>query len=176
MEIHTMRRIIAALALALTAAPLGAQAAFKAEFLGAYGGYESKFVQLAEATPWEKYSFKPSKDVRSTCEVFMHVAYDNYVLGGPMGVTMPAELKGPTPEKCLADKAKVIAALKTSFAAFNAAVKAMKDADLDAKATLFGTSQTKRAWLLGTASHAGEHLGQSIAYARMNNIVPPWSK
>ena len=171
-----MRRIIATAALAFAAVPLGAQAAFKSEFLGAYGGYESKFVQLAEATPWEKYNFKPSKDVRSTCEVFMHVTYDNYVLGGAVGLAMPPEMKGPTPEKCPADKAKVIVAMKTSFAAFNAAVKAMKDADLDAKATLFGSSQTKRAWLLGTASHAGEHLGQSIAYARMNNIVPPWSK
>jgi hypothetical protein len=119
---------------------------------------------------------KPSKDVRSTCEVFMHVSYDNYVLGAVVGLAMPAELKVPAPEKCPADKAKVIAALKTSFAAFRTALNAMKDTELDAKHTLFGTSQTKRAWLLGTASHAGEHLGQSIAYARMNGIVPPWSK
>lgn len=171
-----MRCIIATAALVLAAAPVGAQAAFRAEFLTAYGTTESKFTQLAEATPWDKYSFKPSKDVRSTCEVFMHIAVDNYLLGGAVGLTMPAEMKGPNAEKCLAEKAKVIATMKASFAAFNAAVKAMKDADLEGKYTLFGTSQTKRAWLLGTATHAGEHLGQLIAYSRMNGIVPPWSK
>jgi uncharacterized damage-inducible protein DinB len=24
--------------------------------------------------------------------------------------------------------------------------------------------------------HLGEHLGQSIAYARMNGVVPPWTE
>jgi hypothetical protein len=177
MEMDQMRRSLAIATIALAvAAPLGAQAAFKAEFLSAYAATESKFTQLAEATPWDKYSFKPSKDVRSTCEVFMHIAVDNYLLGGAVGLTMPAEMKAPNAEKCLADKAKVIATMKASFAAFNTALKAMKDADLEGKYTLFGTSQTKRAWLLGTATHAGEHLGQLIAYSRMNGIVPPWSK
>jgi hypothetical protein len=173
-----MRRTfaLATIALIATATTVRAQAAFKAEFLASFNGYESKFVQLAEATPWEKYNFKPNKDVRSTCEVFMHIAVDNYMLGGVVGLAMPAEMKGATPEKCPADKAKVIATMKASFAAFRTGLGAMTDADFDAKFTLFGTSQSKRAWLLGTVTHAGEHLGQSIAYARSNGIVPPWSK
>jgi len=26
------------------------------------------------------------------------------------------------------------------------------------------------------ANHVSEHMGQSVAYARMNGIVPPWSR
>jgi hypothetical protein len=42
--------------------------------------------------------------------------------------------------------------------------------------SMFGQSFTgQQAWLLATV-HLHEHLGQGIAYARVNGIVPPWSK
>lgn len=147
-----------------------------AEFLASYGQVEQKFYQLADAIPFTKYDWRPAAGVRSVCEVFMHVSVDNYLLGKPLGLAMPKEMEGPTAEKCLADKPKVVAAMKASFAALNAAVRGMTAADAEQTYTLFGATQTKRAWLLATAEHAGEHLGQQIAYARMNGIVPPWSK
>lgn len=106
----------------------------------------------------------------------MHVSVDNYLLGGAFGLAMPKEMEGPNAEKCAGDKAKVMAVMKTSFDAIKASVGALTDADMEMTATLFGATQTKRAWLLATAEHAGEHLGQSIAYARSNGVVPPWSK
>lgn len=153
-----------------------AQAAFKTEFLANYGQIESKFYQLAEAMPIGKYDWRPAAGVRSVCEVFMHVSVDNYLLGGAFGLAMPKEMEGPDAEKCAGDKAKVLSVMKTSFAAIKASVNALADADMDKTATLFGATQSKRAWLLATAEHAGEHLGQSIAYARSNGVVPPWSK
>jgi hypothetical protein len=175
-----MRRMMALGAVAFlalgTAASAQTPAGFRGEFLGTYGQLETKFMQLTTAIPRDKYDWKPNKDVRSFCEVFMHIAIDNYLLGGAVGLTMKPEMQGTNAEKCPADKAAAGAAMKESFAAFRAAVIAMKDADLEGKFTLFGSSQTKRAWLLSTAEHAGEHLGQLIAYSRMNNIVPPWSK
>lgn len=66
--------------------------------------------------------------------------------------------------------------MKASFVAIKTGVANLKDADLDGPFTLFGMAQSRRAWLMATAEHAGEHLGQLIAYARVNNIVPPWSK
>jgi len=178
-----MRRstFCAAMALAgvVTAAdPAAAQGAggFKAEFLANFGQVESKFYQLAEAMPIAKYDWRPGAGVRSVCEVFMHVSFDNYVLGGAFGLAMPKEMEGPDAEKCPGDKAKVLAAMKTSFAAIKASVSGLTDADMEKTAALFGATQTRRAWLLATAEHAGEHLGQSIAYARSNGVVPPWSK
>lgn len=180
----TMRRatVLAAglAALTATAMPLAAQATGRStaanEFLATFGQVETKFYQLAEAIPFEKYAWRPGPGVRSVCEVFMHVTVDNYLLGKPLGVAMPRETEGPTAEQCRASKAAVVAAMKASFAAINAAAAAMPAADGDAPYTLFGTTMSKRAWLLATAEHAGEHLGQQIAYARMNGIVPPWSK
>lgn len=170
-------RSLGTLALIVIAGSASAQSGgFKSEFAQAYADIEMKFAQLAEATPWDKYAWKPHKDVRSVCEVFMHVALDNYLLGGAIGLQTPADMKGPTPEKCPADKAKVIATMKASFVAFKSALANLPESEMDAKFSLFGTSRTKRAWLLATAEHAGEHLGQSIAYARSNSIVPPWSK
>lgn len=178
-----MRRMLAISAVALVTlagaageATAQAPAGFRGEFLGTYGALESKFTQLTAAVPQDKWDWRPNKDVRSFCEVFMHIAIDNYMLGGAVGLTMKPEMSAPNAEKCPANKAAAATTMKESFAAFKAAIGAMKDADLEGKFTLFGSSQSKRAWLLSTAEHAGEHLGQLIAYARMNNIVPPWSK
>lgn len=167
---------LAALVLSGTALAQAPVPGIRGDFLTSYGQVERKLEQLAEVTPWEKYSWRPAAGVRSVCEVFLHVAGDGYVLGEPFGVKPPAGVDLKTIETCPADKAKVMATLKASYAAFKASVTAMKDADLDQDATIFGFKQSKRAWLLGAAEHAGEHLGQSIAYARMNGIVPPWSK
>ena len=149
---------------------------FKGEFLGNFGQVESKFYQLVEAMPIDTYDWRPGAGVRSVCEVFMHISVDNYLMGGAFGVVMPREMEGPGAEKCPGDKAKVMAAMKASFGAIRAKVNTLTDADMDQPAKLFGATQTKRAWLLATAEHAGEHLGQSIAYARSNGVVPPWSK
>jgi hypothetical protein len=158
------------------AAHAQAPAGFRGEFLATFAQLESKFTQLTTAVPQDKWDWRPGKDVRSFCEVFRHITVDNYMLGGAVGLKMGPEVSGPNAEKCPANKGSAVTAMKESFTAFKNAVTAMKDADLEGRFTLFGSDQTKRAWLISTAEHAGEHLGQLIAYARMNNIVPPWSK
>jgi hypothetical protein len=40
----------------------------------------------------------------------------------------------------------------------------------------FGRKMTARSLWITTATHLHEHLGQLIAYARSNNVTPPWSK
>ena len=47
---------------------------------------------------------------------------------------------------------------------------------LDAPMKIFGTETTARATWISTTTHLHEHLGQLIAYARSNKVVPPWSK
>ncbi len=110
------------------------------------------------------------------CEVYLHIAGANYLFGAPLGAKVPAGIDVNKIETCPASKAQVLATMKTSFAYMKNAVIATTDANSDAMVELFGMKMTKRALLLGAAEHAGEHLGQSIAYARTNGIVPPWSK
>ncbi len=148
---------------------------WRAEFLKNFAQSEQKFTQLATAMPWDKYSWRPGVGVRSVCEVYLHIAGDNYLLAEPLGAKKPASVDYKTIEKCPAGKEAVLATMKASFAALRSAVVATSDGDADTMVEFFGTKITKRALLLAIAEHAGEHLGQSIAYARTNGVVPPWS-
>ena len=147
----------------------------KAEILGQIDDAEKKLVALAEATPAEKYGWRPSDKVRSTGEVFLHVAGGNYFLSTLWGAKPPAGIDLRNIEKGGGDKAKVIDTLKQSFVYVRQAINSMSDADLTKTVKVFDHEGTVREVLLDVAGHAHEHLGQSIAYARMNGIVPPWS-
>ncbi|MCB1023158.1 MAG: DinB family protein [Acidobacteria bacterium] len=148
----------------------------RAETMSQLVAAEKKFIALAEAMPQEKYSWRPGEGVRSVSEVFMHVASSNYgVLSAagvkPEGVTTE-QLRGY--EK-ITDKAKVIAAIKKSFEDARSGIEGISDDDLDNSVKLFGSDSTVRGVLIALAVHCHEHLGQSIAYARTNGVVPPWS-
>jgi uncharacterized damage-inducible protein DinB len=148
-------------------------AGFRKEFLTAITRVEDKVLKLADAMPQDKWDWRPGTGVRSTCEVLMHVAMDKYFFGAGLGLKMPANL---TSDKCPANKADAKAHITTAFKAFTDAVKAMPESAANDEITLFGSKTTKRGLLLETAEHAGEHLGQLIAYARTNGVVPPWSR
>lgn len=163
------------IACATSAAAQAPTKGFRAEFLGTIGQVEDKVVQLAGAMTAAKWDWKP-EGARSTCEVLVHMAVDKYLFGGPLGLKKPAALGGARGDECPANKAQVLADLKVAFAALNDAVKAMPETAADDEVTIFGMKTTKRGVLLMTAEHAGEHLGQLIAYARVNGVKPPWSR
>src|SRR5579863_3012006 len=149
---------------------------YRSEVLSEVIVQEDKFTRLAEAIPAEKYTWRPSADVRSFAEVFLHVSAANYNLYKLVGTPPPAGLDVKGLEKSTTDKAKVIATLKDSFAHAKAAIKAMPDADLEKSMDWFGGKNTERGILLFIVRHGAEHLGQSIAYARFAGIVPPWTE
>jgi uncharacterized damage-inducible protein DinB len=149
---------------------------YRSEVLAEVIIQEDKFTRLAEAIPAEKYSWRPSPDVRSFAEVFLHVAAANYNLYKLVGTPPPAGFDVKGFEKSSTDKAKVIATLKDSFAHARKAITDMPDANLDKSLDWFGGKNTQRGILLFIVRHAAEHLGQSIAYARFIGITPPWTE
>jgi uncharacterized damage-inducible protein DinB len=149
--------------------------ALQSEMLVWFQDAEDKLTQLAEATPEAKYSWSPGKGVRSTGDVFMHVAAANYGIPSFWGVKPPEGFDFMNYEKSLTKKADIQQALKASFAHMKQNFMAMPEADLDKPAEFFGMKTTVRGGYLLLLSHAHEHLGQSIAYARTNGIVPPWT-
>jgi uncharacterized damage-inducible protein DinB len=161
----------AARAQAPAAAPT---AGFRAEFLGQHAYGEKQILDLAEATPADKYGWRPAPGVRSISEVYIHIAGGNYLLLGFAGVKPPAGLDKDM-EKNVTEKSKVIDELKKSFAHLRSGIASLSDADLDKPVKFFGRDSTVRGILLAVVSHEFEHLGQSIAYARTNGIVPPWT-
>jgi uncharacterized damage-inducible protein DinB len=134
-----------------------------------------KLVALAEAMPADKFAWRPGQGVRSVGEVFAHVAGGNYFLTTFWGAKVPAGVDPRSFEKEGSDKAKTIDTLKKSFDYVKQQIQAVPEADLDRKIKLFGQDAMVQDAMLTLASHAHEHLGQSIAYARMNSVTPPWS-
>lgn len=145
--------------------------------LGQISQAEEKLVALANAMPAEKYTWRPAEGVRSVGEVFNHVASANYFLPTFWGAKVPAGIDPQTLEKQMSgDKAKTVETLKNSFVHLRQEIMAVPEDDLSRKITFFGQPGTVRGVMMVISSHAHEHLGQSIAYARSNGVVPPWSR
>jgi uncharacterized damage-inducible protein DinB len=154
-----------------TAAPVPG---FRGDFLNDIKEVEQKLTDLANATPQEKYSWRPGEGVRSISEVYIHIAETNFMFPKFFGAK-PQEGLEKDMEKTVTDKGKVLAILKQSFSYLRDAVTNLPDDDLNKPVTMFGQNTTVRNVLFTTAVHMHEHLGQSIAYARSNQIVPPWT-
>lgn len=181
----TIRLVTIAAALLVLAVPAGAQTrqGLMADLLRDVDQVQTKMVGLARAMPQPAYDWRPAKGVRSTSETLMHIAADNYFLPALMGTAAPAETginkeysTAAAFEKRTMSRDAVIAELEKSFAFLKASMTALPDARLDAPLDLFGEKNTNRGLLISTVTHLHEHLGQLIAYARSNNVTPPWSK
>jgi uncharacterized damage-inducible protein DinB len=146
---------------------------FRGEFLANFDDVQSKVMELAEAVPEKKYGWRPGKGVRSISEVYMHVAGANYYLSTFLGKTLPSDV--PKDIEKITDKQRALVELKKSFDYLRGVVASEKDSDLDKPVKMYGTQTTRRGVLITALAHLHEHLGQSIAYARMNGVVPPWS-
>lgn len=148
------------------------------------GQVETKIVGLAKAMPEGTYEWRPSKGVRSTSETLKHVAADNYFLPAAMGISAPeaSGINGKDYKTTVAFEKKtmtrdeVIAEVEKSFAFLKASMTSFPEEKLDAPLDVFGQKMTHRALWVSTTTHLHEHLGQLIAYARSNNVTPPWSK
>jgi len=149
---------------------------YRAEVMAEIIVQQDKFLRLADAIPADKYSWRPSADVRSFAEVFLHVSAANYNLYKLVGTPPPAGFSVNGFEKSTTDKAKVMATLKDSYDHAHKAITSMPDADLEKSMDWFGGKNTERGVLLFIVRHGAEHLGQSIAYARFSGIVPPWTE
>jgi uncharacterized damage-inducible protein DinB len=144
---------------------------------------EDKVVGLAETMPAELYAWRPGESVRSAGEVFMHIAAENYYLAALLGVTPPAHT-GITDdydtviafEARALEKGAIVEELSRSFRFRQSAVTGLPALRLEERVDFFGDEVTVQQLLVMATAHVHEHLGQAIAYARANGIVPPWSQ
>lgn len=162
----------------LTATPLFAQTAPEGIWQGYDGEWKhvsKQLLDLAEATPQDKFAWRPAPGVRSTSEVYMHIAIANFYLLSITGPKMPAEVKLEL-EKSVTSKADVINWVKRSLEAVKEARASATPKDLERKVHIADRDATVDGMYLRIIVHANEHMGQLIAYARMTGITPPWSK
>jgi len=142
-----------------------------------------KVLGLAQAIGEEHWDWRPSEGVRSVREVFMHIAADNYFFPAPLGVAAPASTgidgqdyaKVQAYEQRSLSRDEVIAELTASFPHVIEAMQSADGARIAEEVELFGRTYTHREFWVLMTTHVHEHLGQLIAYARSNGVVPPWS-
>ena len=174
----------AALALAALVAPpqsVSAQSAppgFAEEFLGQFESSARKLVALAEAMPAEKFDWRPGEGVASVVEVYMHIAHYNYMYPEEnLGIAAPASAAGHGAwEGTVTDKDEAVRILSASMDHVRKVAAGMGSADMEKATRLYGRDVAQWAVLLQLVAHMNEHLGQSIAYSRMNGVAPPWAR
>lgn len=146
------------------------------EILGHFQRSSRKISELARVMPAEKYSWAPGEGVMQVGEVYMHIARYNFMyLDQNLGIAPPNGFDYADIES-LRDKEKVREIHEMSVRHVMEQVGALTEAKLDGETELYGRTVQGWAVLLQLVSHMNEHVGQSVSYARMNGIVPPWSR
>jgi uncharacterized damage-inducible protein DinB len=164
---------------------------FRGEFLWELEIAERQMTAMADAIPAVKYDWRPDEKARSISEVFVHVAAGNFMLLEVVGLAAPLDLYPEVPaqgeervwglvrrndelEKTVREKIAVTGILKRSMQAVRNRFSASDDAELDQPRHFFGEQTTVRRVYLRLLAHMHEHMGQMIAYLRINGISPPW--
>ena len=155
------------------------------EVLNDVGPVEEKVLSLAQVFAAQHYAWRPGEGVRSSAEVFMHIAAINYFFPTAAGIDPPASTgidpadpatTFPAYESSVTEKDRVLTELRASFQHLRIAIESTRTFDLDQQVQVFGEPLSLRSLWIGHAGHLHEHLGQLIAYARVNGVAPPWSQ
>ena len=136
---------------------------------------QKKFVDLANAVPADKLTWRPTTDSRSFAEVFLHVAAERYGILGMMGAETPAGVDRKGLEKSTTDRAQIVADLNKSWEFAQKAINGMSNADFAKLLPKLGPQANAGDVVYILVGDAHEHLGQAVAYARVNGVVPPWT-
>ncbi|HTS38790.1 MAG TPA: DinB family protein [Candidatus Solibacter sp.] len=136
---------------------------------------QKKFVDLANTVPADKLTWRPTPDSRSFAEVFLHVSGERYGILSLMGAEKPAGFDAKTFEKSTTDRTQIIAELNKSWEFAQKAINGMTNAEFAKLLPKLGPQANAGDVVYILVGDAHEHLGQLVAYARENGIVPPWT-
>ena len=152
------------------------------EFVGQTEFIQGRLSQLAGAMPESTFEWRPTDGVRSVSEVYLHAAFANYICVTMSGGSVPDEVgfvmdfsKANDWDTQTTDKAAVIEKMNQSFDILKKRIGELNQEDLDREVEVFGMTMSIRNFIISMIAHSHEHLGQGIAYARMNDVTPPWS-
>jgi uncharacterized damage-inducible protein DinB len=167
--------LLCGLALAQAAAAQGTASTAMTESLkGPYGTVQGYVTRAADQVPEALYAYKPTPDVRSLGQLFVHVADANQMFcSAVLGQPAP----GGSAEKTATAKAAIQKALAESFVVCDRAFASVNDATGAAALTILnGLQSTKLGVLSLTTAHQFEHYGNIVTYMRLNKMVPPSSQ
>jgi uncharacterized damage-inducible protein DinB len=128
---------------------------------------QDKIMKAADAMPESKYSYRPTKDVRSFGEIVTHVADISY--------TLCSNVKGeatPATATAKGSKTEIVAYLKGSFDYCDGVYSGFPDAHLNDPANFFGAKTNKMFILTQVGNHDALHYGNLVTYLRLNGLEP----
>jgi uncharacterized damage-inducible protein DinB len=153
------------------------------EFVGQIEFVQGRITQLADAVPQSAYEWRPEDGVRSVSEVYLHTAFSNYmtviITGGTVSKDIGFEMdfsKEKVWDTQTTDKTVILEKVNESFTILKERISNLTEEDLNREVEFFGMKMSTRNFIITMIGHLHEHLGQSIAYARINDVTPPWSK
>lgn len=172
-----MKSLLTTLFALCLAAQSFCQGQFQKESAGSLAFVSNHVMELAKAIPADKYSYSPQAGVRSVAQVCAHIISANYFFASKLGAKIPTDVKMESLEMDIRTKEVAEKELKRSYDIMIEAIKNTKDGVLGNKVEFpFPGEYTSMTAILISLGHSNEHLGQLIAYARMNGIAPPWSE
>ena len=172
-----MKKLLFYLVCSLPMAAWSQESTFQDEFAGMIQYNSGRVAALAEAIPADTYKWRPAEGVRSVEEAILHIASANYFFSTMLGAELPEGIDPSKFEETLQSKEEIIETLKKSYQFIAETGKGIADENLfDEVSFPTGDKFNKRTMLMIAQSHVSEHMGQLIAYARMNGISPPWSE
>jgi uncharacterized damage-inducible protein DinB len=152
------------------------------EFLGQVDFMQGRVTQLAETIPQDTYTWRPAEGVRSIGEVYLHITFSNYLCVNVSGGSVPEDDgfemdpgKINEWDTQTTDKGKILSKMEKSFGVLKERIKNLTEDELNKEVEVFGMTMSTRNFIISMIAHCHEHLGQSIAYARSNDVVPPWN-
>jgi uncharacterized damage-inducible protein DinB len=128
---------------------------------------QDKIMKSADEMPESKYSYRPTKDVRSFAEILNHLAAISY--------TLCSNVKGEAPSATATvkgSKTEIMAYLKGSFDYCDGVYSVFTDAHLNDPADFFGAKTNKLFILTQVGNHDALHYGNLVTYLRLNGLVP----
>ena len=179
----TNKFLLILLTIPLTTAVFAEEPVLVKEFVGQIEFVQGRITQLADAVPQSDYEWRPEEGVRSVSEVYLHIAFANYLTVTITGGTVPKDAgfvmdfkKAHDWDTQTIDKTEILEKVNESFATLKEWIQSLTEEDLNREVEAFGMKQSTRNFIISMIGHTHEHLGQSIAYARTNHVTPPWSK
>src|ERR1700690_4364992 len=128
---------------------------------------QDKIMKSADAMPESKYSYQPTKDVRSFAEILNHVADISYILcSNAKGEATPATGNAKS------SKTQIIARLKGGFDYCDGVYSGFTDSHLNDAADFFGAKTNRMFILTQVGNHDALHYGNLVTYLRLNGLAP----
>ena len=141
---------------------------------------KEKFVGLANAFSEAQWEYTPMEGVRSVKDVLALMIAETHMFPVAWGYQPPTGAAagfGPEMQRVNAmSRAEIMRQLGPSFDHMIAIVRGMDEAKRMESSSYFGQQMPVHANIATAMADMHEHLGQLIAYARANRVVPPWSR